>query len=286
MAISAKVICVSVLPALLVCCCCCGGALGSDFRGGNFVPRRRTHHRFSSRRRGRRSSSSATRARQRLAFIAGAAASPAVARQEETLWAIRIASAIASYVGFVACLDRPRGELLLEEDSQIEIRPSTVEGAGLGLFARTFLPRGTVMGTYPGVVIPLRQNLDKLRRYPACEGYIWRFSDNKFVIDPTGPTGVLDPVCRGGNPSLPLSILIHRTLLSPFLSANTALCRINEPPRGMGMDVRNVITNEDLLQRSVTFELERDVFAGEEFFIDYGLSYDRSMYRKADRNEA
>ena len=38
------------------------------------------------------------------------------------------------------------------------------------------------------------------------------------------------------------------------------------------------MTDEDLEGRFVTFSLERDVAAGEEFFIDYGLSYDRSMY--------
>ena len=41
---------------------------------------------------------------------------------------------------------------------------------------------------------------------------------------------------------------------------------------------RNVITSEDIDSRTVAFQLERDVFAGEEFYLDYGLTYDRSSY--------
>ena len=55
----------------------------------------------------------------------------------------------------------------------------------------------------------------------------------------------------------------------------TTLCRINEPPRGKDT---NVVTEEDTTGRSVLFRLERDVVAGEELYIDYGLSYDRSRY--------
>ena len=193
---------------------------------------------------------------------------------EPTLWGIRAASAVLSYVGFVGYFDRPRGDLCVD-DSQIEIKASTVPGAGLGLFARTRLPRGTVLGTYPGVVIPLSQNLVKLQKHPECEAYIWRFSDNAFVIDPTNEVGKVDDVCIGGRDGLPGSQWLFSNVLR--LSVPTALCRINEPP--LGKDV-NVVTDEDLQGRFVTFSLEREVAPGEEFFIDYGLSYDRSMYGK------
>jgi hypothetical protein len=94
------------------------------------------------------------------------------------------------------------------------------------------------------------------------------------VIDPTNTQGILDPVCYGGNPSVPGSVFIM-TILLRFITVSTLLCRINEPPRGMDV---NVITIEDCTTRTVTFQLERTVYAGEELFIDYGLSYDRSMY--------
>ena len=73
---------------------------------------------------------------------------------------------------------------------------------------------------------------------------------------------------------MPLSIPLFQSLLS-FMQVPTTLCRINEPPQGRDV---NVVTNEDLQARTVTFTLERDVYEGEELFIDYGLSYDRSMY--------
>jgi hypothetical protein len=194
---------------------------------------------------------------------------------ESTLWLLRIGSALTTYVGALAFLDRPRGQLLVNYSQDIVIQDSTVSGAGLGLFAKTTLYKGTVLGTYPGAVLPLQQNLVKLKNYPPCEGYIWRFSDNRMVIDPTNATGDLDPVCVGGNPSMPGSLWLFENVLSKFVRADTALCRINEPPKGRDV---NVVTDENLNDRTVTFQLERDVYAGEEFFIDYGRSYDRSMY--------
>eukprot|EP00980_Cylindrotheca_fusiformis_P004666 scaffold992_cov116-Cylindrotheca_fusiformis.AAC.1 len=189
------------------------------------------------------------------------------------LWAIRATSAFITYLGFVASTDRPRGKLLV--DSQcLEVKPSMVPGAGLGCYAATTMRKGTQLGTYPGVVIPLTQNLDKLREFPTCEGYIWRFSDNKFIIDPTNRVGAIEDFCVGGNPSMPLSQLFFGSVFS-FAKVPTTLCRINEPPKGRDV---NVITSEDRDSRTVTFVLERDVYEGEELYIDYGLSYDRSMY--------
>ena len=73
---------------------------------------------------------------------------------------------------------------------------------------------------------------------------------------------------------MPLSTVWFDTALT-FLTVPTTLCRINEPPKGRDV---NVVTNEDRDARTVTFSLERDVYEGEELYIDYGLSYDRSMY--------
>jgi hypothetical protein len=187
------------------------------------------------------------------------------------------ASAAATYVGIVAYLDRPRGTLCVGHD-EVRVQQSTVPGAGLGLFASKDLSRGTVLGTYPGVVIPLLQHTRKLRQCPACEGYIWRFSDNQMVIDPTNQVGELEDAVVGGNPSQPGSVFLFESILSKLKAdqaSPTILCRINEPPRGRDV---NVVTREDLGKRTVTFELERDVCKGEELFIDYGLSYDRSRY--------
>jgi hypothetical protein len=185
------------------------------------------------------------------------------------------ASAVVTYIGIVAYLDRPRGTEFVVENEQVRVQQSTVPGAGLGLFVATDLPRGTVLGTYPGVVIPLMQHTRKLRQFPACEGYIWRFSDNQMVIDPTNQRGELEEYVVGGNPSQPGSVFLFESILSKLSASQSSLCRINEPPRGRDV---NVITREDLGARTVTLELERDVYRGEELFIDYGLSYDRSRY--------
>jgi hypothetical protein len=192
-------------------------------------------------------------------------------------WPFQIASAAGAYVGLVAFLDRPRGSLVVAPESAVQVAESKVQGQGL--FATAFLRKGTVLGTYPGAVIPLQQNLNKLYEHPCCEIYIWRFSDSKMLIDPTDAEGKLRDLTYGGNPSTFGSFWICQNLL-PFLSKPTTLCRINEPP--IGYDV-NVCTKEDLGSRRVTFILERDVQMGEELFIDYGLNYDRSGYRALPR---
>jgi len=204
------------------------------------------------------------------------------------LWTLRIGSALVTYFGFVAVNDRPRGYLAvpLETDSPQQqqgclcVQPSTVPGAGLGLFVTQDLPKGTVLGTYAGVILPLQQHSasSKLRDHPGCLTYIWRFTDNQFVIDPTSSEdGSLPDFCKGGNPSQPLSVAFFGFLqtLGILPKTSTALCRINEPP--IGRDV-NVVTTEDLVERTVTFRLERNVLAGEELHIDYGLTYDRTGY--------
>jgi hypothetical protein len=192
-----------------------------------------------------------------------------------THWPLQVASAAGAYVGLVALLDRPRGMLAVGQPD-LQIAPSQVEGAGLGLYvAAESLRKGTVLGTYPGVVMPLEQNLQKLYQYPWCEAYIWRFSDSKMLIDPTDAQGKLQAGTYGGNPSTFGSLWICQHVL-PFLNQPTTLCRINEPPVGRDVNVR---TEEDLTKRCVTFIVERDVYQGEELFIDYGLTYDRSNYR-------
>jgi len=219
------------------------------------------------------------------------ATSSAISSSE--VWALRIGSGLLTYFGFVFATDRPRGQLgvslvggesgsdnAINADGYIRVAPSTVPGAGLGLFAARSMPRGTVLGTYPGVILPLAQHSasSKVQKSPGCASYIWRFTDNKYVIDPTDHNdGTLGALCRGGNPSQPLSVFFFDvlSLLGLWKGVSTALCRINEPPKGRDV---NVVTEENLETRTVTFALERDVFEGEELHIDYGLTYDRSGY--------
>jgi hypothetical protein len=193
---------------------------------------------------------------------------------------------IITYTGLVYSCDRPRGRLSIP-DSCLKVAPSQATNGGMGLYVTStndfetingknpfYLPKGTVLGTYPGTVLRLEQNLPKLYQYPHCEAYIWRFADSKFLIDPTDERGLLQDVTYGGNPSTIGGAWICRHILN-WCRQPTTLCRINEPP--LGFDV-NVITKEDMNVRTVEFILERDVFPGEELFIDYGLSYDRSAY--------
>lgn len=188
----------------------------------------------------------------------------------------RASSAVSAYVGLVAWYDRPRGELYVDAPTTLRVSPSLVPNAGAGLFATRSLPEGTRLGTYPGVVRPAADALAKLRDVPSCETYVWRFTDDLFVVDPTDTDGRLPDECRGGSWRTPLSGVILN-VLSPMLSLerSTVLARINEPPMGADCNVRST---ENLETREVLFAISRDVTAGEELFMDYGLTYDRSSY--------
>ena len=81
---------------------------------------------------------------------------------------------------------------------------------------------------------------------------------------------MLDPTDGAGKLCEPLCWLDA----APWLrSVPTTLALINEP--GVGGDV-NVRTDE--VEGEVLFVTERDLYQGEELFLDYGLMYDRSSY--------
>lgn len=195
---------------------------------------------------------------------------------DSSLWGVQIASAGSTLLGLVTYCDRPRGSIAVG-NADLRVGPSNVPGAGLGLFASNPLPRGTILGRYPGTCLPLESNIGKLERYPQCTAYIWRFADNRFILDPTNAVGDLEDACRGGTPT---SAWLFDTIL-PFWTVPTDLCRINEPPKGFD---RNVLTDENLEQRTVTFSVERDILPGEELFVDYGPTYDRSGYGPPPQN--
>lgn len=185
----------------------------------------------------------------------------------------QLTSAVATYVGFIGYFDRPRGKLTISESS-IEPRQSQVEGAGLGLYVKKSLPENTILGTYPGVIRPANNYMRKYSKVTEAGTYAWRFTDNEFFIDPTSSEGLLYDFCLGGTDDFPLSYFLHEKVLK--MKVPTLLARINEPPIGGGGC--NVRTEENKETREVVFSLSRDVTAGEELFMDYGLSYDRSSY--------
>jgi hypothetical protein len=181
-------------------------------------------------------------------------------------------SGLLTTLGLVGYFDRPRGRLDVEY-SAVQTRESTVEGAALGLFATKSMREGTILGTYPGVLRPAHEYVKKYEQFPQVGVYAWRFTDSQYFLDPTDKNGILNDFCRGGS-NFPLSYFLHENLFK--FKAPTLLSRINEPPIGRGGC--NVRSDENLKTREVVFSLTRDVRAGEEFFMDYGLSYDRSNY--------
>ena len=184
-------------------------------------------------------------------------------------------SSIITYLSLIAYYDRPRGSFAISQPKlSLSIQPSNVPNGGLGLFTTRRMTSGTILGTYPGVLRPARQFYDgKCIQYPKAIGYSWRFTDNEYVLDPTDSYGELHHVCYGGSDAI--STFIYSTLFHSW-TTSTELCRINEPPLGVGGC--SITAREDLRKREVMFELTKDVEAGQELYLDYGLNYDRSSY--------
>lgn len=97
----------------------------------------------------------------------------------------------------------------------------------------------------------------------ASSKYMWSISNNN-VLDPTNRQGQLE---------------LELTYLGGLVKVNTILARINEPPIGKDTNVYSRVVGD-----SIQLIAERDIFAEEELFVDYGSKFDRSDYM--DNKEA
>ena len=63
---------------------------------------------------------------------------------------------LASAAAYVVYEKRPLGSC---NNDLVEIKESTIPGAGLGLFAKEIIPDGVVLGTFPGYVVDVDRAL-------------------------------------------------------------------------------------------------------------------------------
>lgn len=171
---------------------------------------------------------------------------------------------LAGGLSYLAYEKRPRGSA---RDDLIEVRQSNIPGANLGVFAKKVIPQGTTIGRFPGFLTTAEAALasktsDKARA--LAKKYMYAINEEQ-VIDPTNPEGGVD---------------LEISFLFGLIKVDTTIARINEPP--VGGDV-NVYTKID--QSGVIVTAERNIFNGEEIFMDYGRVYDRSDYERQERME-
>ena len=141
----------------------------------------------------------------------------------------------------------------------LQIAPSQV--AGQGLFATNDIEKGTIIGTYPGVPRTAKSMLQKVAIAPACQQYVFQTSSGVW-LDPTDATGQLSQ---------------QPALLGLGWTFDISMAFVNEPPVGRSVNVQTVIDGSDHLD--LKFEAICDIPTGNELFLDYGNSYDRSCYR-------
>lgn len=127
----------------------------------------------------------------------------------------------------------PVSALALCPNFKVEIRPSTVSGAGQGLFALADIPRGEILGEYSG---------DRIISLAKC----LRLKNKDYIMTTDVPNLFLDP---GARPEVVLRYVNH-----------------NFDP-----NLRNLIRQAK--GETVYYLAKRDIVAGEELFVDYGDLY-------------
>ena len=164
---------------------------------------------------------------------------------------------LAAGISYFFYEKRPRGDARMD---LVEIRRSTIANANMGVFSKQFIAADTLVGCFPGFVVNVDDALDRKRDDDAkasAKKYMWSISDEE-VLDPTNVDGKLE-----------LEIMYFGGLIK----VNTAMARVNEPPPGADCNLYTKVDNGQ-----VYVYAERDIFADEELFLDYGTSFDRSDY--------
>ncbi|KAG2432829.1 hypothetical protein HXX76_008563 [Chlamydomonas incerta] len=189
---------------------------------------------------------------------AEAGLSAEVLTQQLQLAAWELVAAAVAAAALAAYQSRPRG---WSRKDLLEVRASAV--AGQGLFTTAPIPSGTVLGAYPGRLRSGAEMLTKCEYAPLASSYAFRTGDGSF-LDPTDVTGQPSPYPAPG-------------LFWP-LPSDVSLCFANEPPKGsLGT---NASVEDGSAAGDLLFVACRDIPAGAEIFIDYGITYDRSNYGK------
>lgn len=117
-----------------------------------------------------------------------------------------------------------------------------------------------VLGAYPGVPRSADSMLQKASAAPNCKRYVFQ-TDSQIWLDPTDSAGLLVNKPSG-------SVLQWKW--------DATMAYVNEPPIGHAVNVEIVdgVDNLDLI-----FKATHDIPAGSEIFLDYGKTYDRSLYK-------
>ena len=165
-------------------------------------------------------------------------------------------------IAYFAYEKRPRGDARTD---LVEIRRSTIANANMGVFSKQFIAADTLVGCFPGYVMNVENALEGKRDEDAkisAKKYMWSISDEE-VLDPTNGEGKLE---------------MEISYFGGLIKVNTAMARVNEPPPSADCNLYTKVDNGQ-----VYVYAERDIFANEELYLDYGESYDRSDYN--DMNE-
>jgi len=147
----------------------------------------------------------------------------------------------------------------------MQVRASELHG--LGAFARTSIAAGTILGAYPGRPrLPLDM-MAKCKQAPGAVEYAMQIPEWRGggYLDPTNALGV--PSEQPSGPGIPWPV-----------DVNITLTRFNEPPPGRTTNTR---IEDGSGPADMHFVAVCDIMEGEELFIDYGTSYNRSGYTQS-----
>lgn len=128
---------------------------------------------------------------------------------------------------------------LIYYQKNLIVKPSRIQGAGMGLFARDFIPKGKKLGWYRGELITRQEWIDS-----EDDSYMWMIKDSndtEFYID--GST----------------------------IKKNNKLRYVN----GCMTPSQKFCVNVDAYQsgNKIWYETTRKIHKGEELIVDYGGDY-------------
>ena len=129
-----------------------------------------------------------------------------------------------------------------------------------GVFAKADLPKGTILGAYPGRRRSSAEIMRKVQYAPDTRQYIFHLGQALY----------LDPTDQEGQPSR------YPSPGLPWLSIDPSMAYVNEPATSSSNVNLEIV---DGLDGDVMFRAAQELKKGEELYIDYGRLYDRSTYR-------
>lgn len=163
----------------------------------------------------------------------------------------------------------------------IIVQSSVHANGELGLFAAQTLKKGTRIGTYNGIVVPMKEYMDIQRSKQKYVNFIRKYeietslSVKKTRIEMSRLNFCLDKDHVVVMPKYPLSAHVE------FYKKYNPMIFVNEPSHSSvtSATLLSVCAYTNFVNSTIDYVTLRDVNCGEELLVYYGNQYERANYQ-------